>query len=180
MGPAETAAYPKRGLQDSATVAWNLATGLYYKTQPEPPWKLAHVRPGVCYIGLVFKIIPNDPQEPSASGMTMHGASAESTSRYAIRRPCHCLLRQPLRKVRLKRCCVAVSPMTAPALPDESSANNTRPFSLKCRYGQKAGVADTPYCHTLPPALFRNMEERRLSFWPQGILLPNGVCASPM
>jgi hypothetical protein len=49
------AGYPKRGLQDPATVAWNLATGLYYKTQPEPPWKLAHVRPGVCYIGLVFK-----------------------------------------------------------------------------------------------------------------------------
>jgi hypothetical protein len=38
------AGYPKRGLQDPATVAWNLATGLYYKTQPEPPWKLAHLR----------------------------------------------------------------------------------------------------------------------------------------
>ena len=38
------AGYPIRGLQDPATVAWNLATGLYYKTQPEPPWKLAHVR----------------------------------------------------------------------------------------------------------------------------------------
>jgi len=32
-------------------------TSLYYKTQPEPPWKLAHVRPGVCYIGLVFTLI---------------------------------------------------------------------------------------------------------------------------
>lgn len=31
------AEYPTRGLQDPATVAWNLATGLYYKTQPEPP-----------------------------------------------------------------------------------------------------------------------------------------------
>ena len=36
--------------------------------------------------------------------------------------------------------------MTAPARPEASSANNTRAFSLKCRYGQKAGVADTPYC----------------------------------
>ena len=41
-------------------MAWNIATGLYYKTQPEPPWKLANVRPGVCYIGFVFKMIPND------------------------------------------------------------------------------------------------------------------------
>jgi hypothetical protein len=54
------AGYPTRHLQEPASVAWNLATGLYYKTQPEPPWKLAHVRPGVCYIGLVFKVIPNN------------------------------------------------------------------------------------------------------------------------
>jgi hypothetical protein len=51
---------PKRRLQDPPSVAWNLATGLYYKTQAEPPWKLSTVRPGVCYIGLVFKLIPND------------------------------------------------------------------------------------------------------------------------
>lgn len=57
------AGYPLRPLQDPATVAWNIATALYYKTQPEPPWKLANVRPGVCYIGLVFKNIPNDPKE---------------------------------------------------------------------------------------------------------------------
>ncbi len=54
---------PIRRLQDPATVAWNLATGLYYKTQPDPPWKVANVRPGVCYIGLVFKNIPNDPND---------------------------------------------------------------------------------------------------------------------
>ncbi|MGH9809417.1 MAG: argonaute/piwi family protein, partial [Terriglobia bacterium] len=45
------AGYPTRRLQERATVAWNLSTGLYYKTQPSPPWKLAGVRPGVCYIG---------------------------------------------------------------------------------------------------------------------------------
>jgi len=57
------AGYPQRRLQDPATVAWNFATGLYYKTQAEPPWRLARVRPGVCYIGLVFKMIPNHPKE---------------------------------------------------------------------------------------------------------------------
>ncbi len=53
--------YPIRKTQDAATVAWNLATGLYYKTQPKPPWRLAEVRPGVCYIGMVYKSLPNDP-----------------------------------------------------------------------------------------------------------------------
>jgi hypothetical protein len=53
--------YPIRRTQDQATVAWNVATGLYYKTQPVPPWKLYEVRPGVCYIGLVYKNLPNDP-----------------------------------------------------------------------------------------------------------------------
>lgn len=55
------AGYPLRKTQDAATIAWNLATGLYYKTQPKPPWKLAEVRPGVCYLGLVYKNLPNDP-----------------------------------------------------------------------------------------------------------------------
>ena len=49
---------PIRKTQDQATVAWNIATGLYYKTQPEPPWKLSGVRPGVCYVGLVYKKFP--------------------------------------------------------------------------------------------------------------------------
>lgn len=54
------AGYPTRVLQDPATVGWNLATGLYYKTQAMPPWKLATARPGVAYIGLVYKMLPND------------------------------------------------------------------------------------------------------------------------
>jgi hypothetical protein len=53
--------YPQRKTQDRATVAWNLATGLYYKSQPMPPWKLWGVRPGVCYVGLVYKKLPSDP-----------------------------------------------------------------------------------------------------------------------
>ena len=55
--------YPTRKTQDVATIAWNLATGLYYKTQPKPPWKLAGIRPGVAYIGLVYKNIPNHPEQ---------------------------------------------------------------------------------------------------------------------
>ncbi|MBI2714353.1 MAG: hypothetical protein HYX37_07850 [Rhizobiales bacterium] len=56
-----SAGFPIRRTQDAATVAWNLTTGLYYKTQPAPPWRLHEVRPGVCYIGLVYKNLPNDP-----------------------------------------------------------------------------------------------------------------------
>jgi hypothetical protein len=55
------AGYPIRKTQDAATLAWNLATGLYYKTQPRPPWRLAAIRPGVCYIGMVYKALPHDP-----------------------------------------------------------------------------------------------------------------------
>jgi hypothetical protein len=54
--------YEVRQTQDRATVAWNIATGLYYKTQPDPPWKLFDVRAGVCYVGLVYKNLPNDPK----------------------------------------------------------------------------------------------------------------------
>ena len=50
-----------RKLQDDATVAWNLSTGVYYKTGAKP-WTLADIRDGVCYIGLVFKKT-NNPQD---------------------------------------------------------------------------------------------------------------------
>lgn len=56
------AGYPQRRMQDRSTVAWNFATSLYYKTQPEPPWKIADMRPGVCYVGLVFKVLPEHKQ----------------------------------------------------------------------------------------------------------------------
>lgn len=63
--------YPVRRTQDRATVAWNIATGLYYKTQAEPPWKLAGIRDGVCYIGLVYKNIPNDPNDHACCAAQM-------------------------------------------------------------------------------------------------------------
>lgn len=53
-----------RKMQDDATIAWNLATGIYYKTGAKP-WTLADIRDGVCYIGLVFKRTnnPSDGKE---------------------------------------------------------------------------------------------------------------------
>ena len=44
-----------RRVQDSATLAWNIATTAYFKASGRP-WKLADVREGVCYVGLVFKM----------------------------------------------------------------------------------------------------------------------------
>ena len=55
------AGYPLRKTQDEATLVWNLATGLYYKTRAKPPWRLGSVRPGVCYIGMVYKSLSDDP-----------------------------------------------------------------------------------------------------------------------
>jgi hypothetical protein len=49
-----------RRLQDLATLTWNLCTTAFFKAGGRP-WKLAHVREGVCYIGLVFKINTADP-----------------------------------------------------------------------------------------------------------------------
>lgn len=37
-----------------AFLAWSLSTTLYYKLGKKP-WKLAEIRDGVCYVGLVFK-----------------------------------------------------------------------------------------------------------------------------
>ena len=43
-----------RSTQDAATIAWNLCTTAFFKSSGKP-WRLAEVRPGVCYVGLVFK-----------------------------------------------------------------------------------------------------------------------------
>lgn len=48
----------RRRLQDPASIAWNLSTTLFFKGGGHP-WKLAFVRPRVCYIGLVFKLFPD-------------------------------------------------------------------------------------------------------------------------
>lgn len=45
---------PIRPVADRARVAWNVSTTAYYKAGGRP-WQLADVRPGVCYVGLVYK-----------------------------------------------------------------------------------------------------------------------------
>jgi hypothetical protein len=56
--------YPIRNLgKRTAEIAWNISSAAYYKAGARP-WKLANVRPGVCYLGLVFK---NDEKSVDAS-----------------------------------------------------------------------------------------------------------------
>jgi len=62
---------PIRGVQDPATISWNLATALFYKSQEFPPWKIAGMREGVCYIGLVFKLLPNHPDNHACCAAQM-------------------------------------------------------------------------------------------------------------
>lgn len=45
---------PKRQVEDPATLAWKLCLGSYYKSGGRP-WQIAAMRPGVCYVGLVYK-----------------------------------------------------------------------------------------------------------------------------
>jgi len=45
---------PLRRVEDPATLAWKLCPAAYYKSGGRP-WQLADVRPGVCYVGLVYK-----------------------------------------------------------------------------------------------------------------------------
>jgi hypothetical protein len=46
--------YPVRNVDKPSVIAWNFCTTAFYKASGRP-WKLASVRPGVCYLGLVFK-----------------------------------------------------------------------------------------------------------------------------
>lgn len=54
-----------RPVEDPATVAWKLCTTAYYKAGGQP-WRLANVRPGVCYVGLVFKQTDPEGDESNA------------------------------------------------------------------------------------------------------------------
>lgn len=56
---------PLRRLQDSATLAWNLATTCYFKAGGKP-WQLGNSRPGVCYVGIVFKKDLSTPEPGNA------------------------------------------------------------------------------------------------------------------
>jgi hypothetical protein len=61
---------PLRAIQDPATVAWNLCTTAYFKSGRRP-WRLAHVRNKVCYVGLVFKRLLNDAEGSACCGAQM-------------------------------------------------------------------------------------------------------------
>lgn len=60
---------PKRRVDDPATIAWNVCTTAFFKAQGRP-WQLENVRPGVCYVGLVFKQL----SQPSATANACCGA----------------------------------------------------------------------------------------------------------
>jgi hypothetical protein len=48
-----------KNMQTETEIAWNISTTLYYKLGGLP-WKLSDIREGVCYIGLVYKLIENE------------------------------------------------------------------------------------------------------------------------
>lgn len=58
LAPDEFEEGSRRSLQDPASVAWNLSTTSFYKAGGRP-WRIANIREGVCYVGLVFKRIEN-------------------------------------------------------------------------------------------------------------------------
>lgn len=57
--------YPLRKVEDDATIAWKLCTTAYYKSVGNP-WRLARVRPSVCYVGLVYKRTDADSDRTNA------------------------------------------------------------------------------------------------------------------
>jgi len=65
LAPDEHQAGNRRSLQDPASVAWNLATTSFYKAGGRP-WRIADIREGVCYVGLVFKRIDNAKGQDNA------------------------------------------------------------------------------------------------------------------
>ncbi len=56
---------PLRELQPDSQVAWNLSSTIFYKIGGKP-WKLHGVRKGVCYLGMVYKKMDDDPTSRSA------------------------------------------------------------------------------------------------------------------
>lgn len=62
---------PRRRVDDPASIAWNLCTATFFKAQGKP-WRLEHVRPGVCYVGIVYKQLHTPtPQGNACCGAQM-------------------------------------------------------------------------------------------------------------
>jgi hypothetical protein len=53
-----------------ANLAWTQSTTIFYKLG-RLPWKLGDIREGVCYLGLVFKKLPNDNKKNVCSAAQM-------------------------------------------------------------------------------------------------------------
>ncbi len=51
--PGDPGVDPRQTVRQSE-IAWNLCTAIFYKAGGRP-WKVANIREGVCYLGLVFK-----------------------------------------------------------------------------------------------------------------------------
>ena len=56
---------PARQLEPESEVAWKLSTATFYKSGGRP-WKLSAIRPGVCYIGVAFKVDEKKPGSANA------------------------------------------------------------------------------------------------------------------
>jgi hypothetical protein len=57
---------PERNLDDlQSAIAWHMSTAVFYKAGGRP-WKIADIRDGVCYIGIVFKQDERNPNPTSA------------------------------------------------------------------------------------------------------------------
>jgi hypothetical protein len=56
---------PVRDLQPESQVAWNMLSAVFYKAGGKP-WKLSGIRPGVCYLGMVFKKYETEDDSGSA------------------------------------------------------------------------------------------------------------------
>lgn len=100
---------PARDKEDPATITWNLMTSIFYKTRRRP-WILADARPGVCYVGIVFKRLAKSQGDKNAccgaqmfledgNGMVFKGALGPWYS-YDLRE-CH-LDREEARKLLAK------------------------------------------------------------------------------
>ena len=55
----------EREMKFDSAKAWNISAALYYKSGGLP-WKLGNVRKGVCYVGLVYKKLNDNPDERTA------------------------------------------------------------------------------------------------------------------
>lgn len=69
---------PRRKVQDEATRAWNLGVATLFKAEGRP-WSLAAARPGVCYVGLVFRRVPEGPENHACCGAQMFLEAGDGT-----------------------------------------------------------------------------------------------------